>query len=54
MKDRVEKWYSHFKKVLGKEAVVEGDLDEGEYPLHPILQSLNISDGQFSMENTWW
>ena len=48
-KDRVEKWYQHFKNLLGKEPVVEGDLDEGEYPLRPILQSINISDEPFSM-----
>ena len=29
---------------------MEGDLDEGEYLLHPILQSLNISDESFSMK----
>ena len=47
---KVEKWYSHLKNLLRKELVVEGDLDEGEYLLCPILQSPNISDEPFSME----
>ena len=45
--ERIEKWYNHFKNLLGKEPVIEGDLDESK---HPILESLNISDEPFSME----
>ena len=44
--ERIEKWYNHFKTLLGKEPAIEGDLDE----VQPVLQSLNISDEPFTME----
>ena len=45
--ERIKKWYTHFKNLLGKEPVVEGDLDEN---IDPIIQYGNISDEPFLME----
>ena len=45
--ERLDKWYSHFKDLLGKEHTVEGELDE---IVHPILRSLGISDQPFTQE----
>ena len=45
--ERLDKWYSHFKDLLGKEPTVEGELDE---IVHPILRSLGISDQPFTQE----
>ena len=45
--ERLDKWYSHFKDLLGKEPTVEGQLDE---IVHPILSSLGISDTPFTRE----
>ena len=45
--ERIEKWYSHFKDLLGKEPAVEGEMDE---IVHPVLRSLGIADTPFSQE----
>ena len=49
-KDRIEKWYTHFKNLLGNEPIIEGGLDEMEFSPEPILQSLHINDGPFTMD----
>ena len=46
-KERLDKWYSHFQGLLGKEPEVEGELDEN---IPPILHSLGISDSPFTHE----
>ena len=43
--DRIEKWYSHFKNLLGNEPIVEGNM---EADFIPVLEGLEISDGMFS------
>ena len=45
--ERIQKWYNHFKKLLGNEATVEGDLDN---EMEPVLQNLGIKDCPFSAE----
>ena len=45
-KDRINKWYSHFKDLLGKEPVVEGELEI----IQPVLKDLDISDEPFTKE----
>ena len=47
VKERLDKWYSHFNGLLGKEPEVEGELEEN---IQPILQSLGISDSPFTHE----
>ena len=49
-KDRIEKWYTHFKNLLGNEPIIEGGLDEMEFSPEPILQLLHINDGPFTMD----
>lgn len=44
-KDRINKWYTHFKDLLGKEPVVEGGM---ETEITPVLQGMQISDEPFT------
>ena len=45
--ERIQKWYNHFKNLLGKDANVEGNFEE---KLTPVLQNLDISDCPFTLE----
>ena len=45
--ERIQKWYKHFKNLLGNEPAVEGELEE---EITPVLQKLGISDCPFSAE----
>ena len=44
--DRINKWYTHFKELLGNEPEVVGDLGD----ITPVLQGIDISDEQFTAE----
>ena len=44
-KDRINKWYTHFKDLLGKELVLEGEMDA---ELTSVLQEMGISDDPFT------
>ena len=45
--ERIQKWYTHFKDLLGKDPVrTEAEEDE----IDPVLQGLLIEDGNFTIE----
>ena len=46
-KDRLNKWYVHFKNLLGNEPIVEGSPEEN---ITPVRSNLMIPDGLFTRE----
>ena len=44
--ERVQKWYTHFQSLLGKDPV----RSEEEQEIDPVLQDLGIEDGNFTLE----
>ena len=46
-KDRLNKWYVHFKNLLGNEPIVEGSPEEN---ITPVINNLMIPDGPFTRE----
>ena len=46
-KDRLNKWYVHFKNLLGNEPIVEGSPEEN---ITPVINSLMIPEGPFTRE----
>ena len=45
--ERIQKWFSHFQNLLGKDPV---RTETEEVEIEPVLQGLNIEDGNFTME----
>ena len=46
-KDQLNKWYVHFKNLLGNEPIVEGSPEEN---ITPVINNLMIPDGPFTRE----
>ena len=46
VKERLDKWYSHFKGLLGQEPEVEGEMEN----IPPVLRALGIDDDPFTKE----
>ena len=43
--EQIQKWYNHFKDLLGKQPNVEGEIE-----VHQILPPQNINEDDFSIE----
>ena len=48
--ERIQKWFEHFKTLLGKSDTDKVNEKEDEHDLEKVLHNLNINDGLFLYE----